>query len=349
MLKLDVPFTPDPEYVQFLVEKADHLCAVHFSMYQPGLSDARQRLESLATSSIIDGLLQLQQVPKFVLMNSRLHAPDKYFDDRALRETVELLELLVEQVGIQGLIFSDGYYLQALSQAAPDIAAQLEAVPSVNAMLDSPSRVGAILELIEGTHFRPPSKLVLDRALNRDFGRLKETVVAVRAYWPDTKIHLIANEGCLYQCPYKPAHDAHVAVVNEGLCGERTFAMNRDFGCVRKLLTDPGAMLASPFIRPEDGAKYSELVDGIKLCGRNRGTPFLVRVITAYLDAKYQGNLLDLMDAMGDLADRVEIRNDQLPEDFFERVSRCDKVCPRCGWCGGVCESIAIRKEPGLG
>ena len=223
-------------------------------------------------------------------MNTRLHAPDKYFSTESLDATGALLSHFVKTSSIDGLVFADPYYLQALSDAHPDLAGNLEAVPSVNALLDSADRTFAMLDMIAGTTFKPPTKLVLDRSLNRDMPRLTETSERIRAAHPSMNLHLIANEGCLYQCPYKPAHDAHIALVNEGLCGERTFAMNRDFGCVRRLLSEPGAMLASPFIRPEDIKRYDHLVDGIKLCGRNKGTPFFRRTITAYMDGRYTGN-----------------------------------------------------------
>ena len=256
--------------------------------------------------------------------------------------------MLLDSVNLNGIVFADPYFLQAFSDAHPGIAARLEAVPSVNALLDSADKAFSMLDMIGGTTFKPPTRLVLDRSLNRDIKRLEETSARLRSAYPNIKLHLIANEGCLFQCPYKPAHDAHVALVNEELCSERTFAMNRDFGCVRRLLSDPGSMLASPFIRPEDVKKYEPYVDGIKLCGRNRGTRFLKQTITAYLDGEYRGNLLDLMDAMGDLSDQVDIPNSKLPNDFAKRVTTCTKECRTCGWCATMMEKIALRTAPGL-
>lgn len=345
---LDVPFILDGEYPAFLADRADALASVHFSLSDTHLADARQRLRAADLDAVIKGLRRLRGVDAFVLMNARLHAPDKLFDAASLDATARLLDTLIEKAGIRGVIFADSYFLNALSDAAPDVVGKLEAVPSINCMLDSPDKVFAMLDLIGRTAFRQPSRLVLDRSLNRDLARLEIASWGVRAACPGMKLHLIANEGCLFQCPYKPAHDAHIALVNEGLCGERTFAMNRDFGCVRRMLDEPGAMLASPFIRPEDMGLYDGLIDGIKLCGRNRGAAFLQRAITAWLNRKYDGNLLDLMDAMGDLAGRVEIPNAMLPEDFAARVMACDKHCAACGWCADTVEAIATHHEPQL-
>lgn len=348
MLPLDVPFVPDGDYPQFLADRRDALASVHFSLHHPDMADARQIMERRDLTVIISGLRPLGDIPKYVLMNARLHAPDKYFSATHLDATARLLARLADEAGLAGLVFADPYYLQALSDAHPDLADRLEAVPSVNAMLDSPNRAFAMLDMIDATAFRQPGRLVLDRALNRDMQRLTEMSTRLKNALPTMKLHLIANEGCLYHCPYKPAHDAHVALVNEDLCGERTFAINRDFGCVRRMLSEPGTILSSPFIRPEDTRHYEGLVDGIKLCGRNRGVEFLKRAMTAYLEGKYSGNLLDLMDAMGDLADHMTVPNERLPNDFLERVTECGKECSACGWCAALSKKVMARVDPGL-
>jgi len=348
MLSLDVPFVPDEDYPDFLAQHAATLTSVHFSLYDQRLADSRHRLKSPDLDKIITGLTQLEGVDKFVLMNARLHAPGRYFGKIGLDETALRLEQLLEKIDLSGVIFADPYFLQALSDAHPDLASNLEAVPSVNCMLDSPGRLFAIIAMIAETAFKAPSRIVPDRALNRKPARLEKVVNAVRSLYPTINIHLLANEGCLLQCPYKSAHDAHISLVNEGLCQEQTFAMNHDLGCVRRLLQDPGLMLASPFIRPEDVLEYEGQIDGLKLCGRTKGVPFLKRAITAYLDGSYTGNLLDLMDAMGDLADRVYIPNRELPDQLFTKVTTCDKNCTACGWCDGVMNSVAEHFVPTL-
>lgn len=348
MLPLDVPFVPEGDYPEFLAERRERLSSVHFSLYDTALADARQRTESHAQEQLIAGLNTLGDTPKYVLLNTRLHAPEAYFDADRIATTADRLVRLRDQAGLTGLIFADPYYLQALSDAHPEIAESLEAVPSINCQPDSPERVFALLDMIGGTAFKLPTKLVLDRTLNRDMARLEATTALIKEKYPAINLHLMANEGCLLACPYKPAHDGHVALVVEGLCGDRTFAMNREFGCVRRFLHEPGSFLASPFIRPEDAGGYGHAIDGLKLCGRNRGIPFLKRVITAYLDGAYPGNVLDLMDAMGDLSDRVHLSGSSIPDNFLKQVTTCDKACRPCGWCSALAEKVITRMDPGL-
>ncbi len=89
------------------------------------------------------GLNKLDGVSKYVLMNTRLHAPDKYFSSKSVTATATLLARLADEADIHGLIFSDAYYLQALSDAHPELATKLEAVPSVNTIIDSTDRAFA--------------------------------------------------------------------------------------------------------------------------------------------------------------------------------------------------------------
>lgn len=345
---LDVPFLPDDDYVDFLRERSDRLASVHFSLCDTRVSDARQRTALADLDAVISGLKRLPGMDRLLLMNARFLHPERYFDTKGLHETADLLDRLTDEAGLTGIVFADAYFLQALSDARPATCERLAAVPSINAMPDSPSRVFALLDLIGETAFRPPKRLVADRSLNRDPDGLNALVHGLRARHTDIQLFLMANEGCLYQCPYKPAHDAHVGLVVEGLCGDRTFALNRDFGCVRRMIREPGLMLASPFIRPEDAGRYAGAAHGLKLCGRNRGTAFLMRTVAAYAEGHYDGNLLDLMDAMGDLADRVRIPNGSLPADFFDRVTSCDKACRACGLCAALADRIAERVDPGL-
>ena len=345
---LDVPFLPRDDYVAFLRERSDRLASVHIPLNDPRVADARQRLGRADIEAVVRGLKRLRDVDKFLLMNGRLHRPERYFDREGLDETADLLDRLAGEVGLAGVVFADPYYLQALSDLRPEVCGRLEAVPSVNAMPDTPAKVFALLDQLAETAFRPPTRLIPDRALNRDLKGLRNLAKAVHARHPGLRLFLMANEGCLLHCPYKPAHDAHVALVVEGLCGDRTFGMNRDLGCVRRMLAEPGLMLASPFIRPEDATHYEDLAHGLKLCGRNRGADFLMRAVAAYMDGEYEGNLLDLMDAMGDLADRMFIPNQKLPADFFEQVTGCAKACRACGLCPDLARRILRRTDPGL-
>ena len=335
----DVPFIPDRDYAGFLSRHAERLHSVHFSLYSPRVSDARVRLEVYPTE-IVAGLLETLPGPrKYLLMNSRLQVPDNYFNREVLGLLAADLEMLLDREVLDGLVYSDQYWLQALSDYCPDICRRLEAVPSVNFLLATYDQVQALWQALDATAFKPPDKLPLDRSLNRLPAALADLTARCREKFPGLKMELLANEGCLDHCPYKLSHDAAIALANLGL-GEVTSRLNQDFGCRRVLGAKPHLLFKSPFIRPEDVSCYEGLVDIIKICGRTLGPKFLTRTVAAYLAGEYQGNLLALTDAMDWLADLLYIPNQDLPENFWRQVSGCDRDCDRCSYCRNLFDSL---------
>ena len=339
-IRLDVPFLPDPAYIRFLNRHAHRLESVHVGL---PAADARHPLRRETVDQIAAGLAMLESVPRYALLNARFHDPSGYPDPTTLARLPEALNRLAEDRLIHGVVFADAYLLRAVSDAAPELARRLEAVPSVNLIPDRFDRVAALMDLISTTKFRPPSRWILDRSLNRNPTALTETVSRLRNRWPEIRIGLLANEGCLNQCPFKPAHDAHIALTHLEVPAD-THGLNRDFGCMRFIRERPHAILASPFIRPEDVSAYAPEIDILKICGRTLGPEFLQRTIRAYLDERWAGNLLDLLDAAEWMGREYHIANDRLPEDFLERVSRCREDCAECGVCRELFEKHAERK-----
>lgn len=347
-MQLDVPFSPDPDYLRFLIRRADAVESVHVGLQAPGIPDARYRLENRSMADLIESLRRIRGPRRLALLNSRFHPPGAYTDPEALKAVLHRLDALVDASAIDGIVFADPYHLTALSDAGPETAARLEAVPSVNFMIDTAGKAEAVMEIIARTRFRMPRRLVLDRGLNRSPDALSETATRLRADHPGLRIGLLANEGCLHRCPFKPAHDALIALTHLGR-GMDTFELNRRLGCIRYLTESPEAIFRSPFIRPEDLGQYRGIIDFVKVCGRTLGPAFSSRVVRAYLDGAYPGNLLDLLDAPHWMADRYYIDNPALPADFFDQLTGCDGRCDDCRFCERLFARVARPLADRLG
>ncbi|MCF6187080.1 MAG: hypothetical protein L3J49_06335 [Desulfobulbaceae bacterium] len=337
---LNVPFLPEPSYIDFLVSIEDHLDSLQFNFFGPRRLDSRIRLESLdMDEQLTAGLSRLHKPKKYVLLNSRFYAPMLLRDSSELDSIITSLDSFADRGLLDGIIYCDHYLLQRLSDEAPDLAAALEAVPGANCMLDSYAKVESWLSYIGETRFKLPSKILLDRSLNRDLDTLAYVARRIRQKAPDMGIELLANEGCLPHCPFKLSHDAYIALANvEG--NDSTFLLNRDLGCIRVLGDEPHRILQSPFIRPEDMELYLYHVDTLKLCGRTLGADFLQRLISAYLARKHEGNLLDLLDAAHWMAGHLYVENAALSFDFANMLSMCDRQCASCGFCEELFHSI---------
>ena len=342
MLLLDVPFLPDPQYTEFLAGFRPALHSVHFSLFLDTVPDGRHRIAgSPEFADLAPALAKLPTPKKYGLLNSRFHHPRLYGDKAALQKIIRALDTLLAAGVLHGITIVDFYLLQALSDASPETCGQLEAVPGVNWMLDSFAKVQATLAAIAETAFKPPSKLNLDRSLNRNLPELTEISRQCHRSFPGVKLTLLANEGCLDRCPFKLTHDAQIAFANTGLIANETHAANRELGCIRELGAHPAKLFKSPFIRPEDLEQYEGVVEVIKLCGRTLGPAFLQRVVRGYAARRYEGNLLDLMDTMEWLAKRLHVANEELPADFLTRLSSCDKNCRACSYCMELLEKSA--------
>jgi len=139
-------------------------------------------------------------------------------------------------------------------------------------------------------------EITLDHSFNRRFDLLRQLLTQYR----DTGLHLrvIANNLCLRECPFRLAHGCFV-----GHSDPDRFSMDYSLvNCAYKKVTDPAAILTAEFIRPEDIHYYRELAEetgnssfSVKLIDRTRTTDFLHRVIKAYMEESYDGNLLDIV------------------------------------------------------
>jgi hypothetical protein len=338
---LDAPFLPEEEYVEFLNSSSGHIDSVHFSLPGAWRMDSRAHSQAVETVEELVGLLEQVAVPKrYALLNSRFYGPSFLLDKEKLRALLNALAVCIERKVISGIIYCDHYLLQSLSNAAPDLAAELEAVPGINTMLDSQGKIDAHLAYIGETSFRQPTRITLDRSLNRNLSKLAEIARWCREGMPDLKLEVVGNEGCLPYCPYRSSHDAYIALDN---CTEDSSSaeINQTLGCTQLLKKQPYRILQSPFIRPEDVDSYLYDIDIIKISGRNLDSAALRRIISAYIARTWKGNLLDLLDSSHWLAAELHIDNSALSFDFANMLSVCNNRCETCRFCMELFSSIS--------
>jgi collagenase-like PrtC family protease len=347
---LDVPFLPEEAYVEFLNRSGGSVDSVYFSL--PGGQRLDNRSHACAGETLEQQIKLLKRLTarhkRYLLLNNRFYGPALLTDQRQLRALIQDMEQCVQHGVVNGLVYSDHYLLQALSNEAPDLAAALEAVPSLNTMLDSQGKIEAHLAYIGETRFRLPGRLILDRALNRNLSKLAEISTWCRQALPDIRLEVVGNEGCLPWCPYRSSHDAYIALDN--CSGKKSSeAINEKLGCRQLLKKQPYRILQSPFIRPEDIDSYLYDIDIIKISGRNLTSAALMQVITAYIERHWNGNLLELLDSSHWLADELHIDNSALSFDFANMLSVCNNRCETCRFCMELFQSISHALPPAAG
>ena len=347
-IRLDIPFLPEADYTAFLAAHRRGIHSLYFSLFTTPAVDARFRLGPWKAADLFQYLPQVAGIPAYALLNSRFYHPGHYFDAGVLEAIRDRLAALAEAGLVNGVVFADFYLLVALGRHAPELAAGLEAVPSVNAQIENPRQLRIVMETIQASGFRQPRKLILDRSLNRHPVVLAQMAALIQARYPGTAIGLLANEGCLPVCPFKPSHDAHIALGNMQLAPECTYAMNTELGCLALFRQRPELIFQSPFIRPEDVERYAGLISFVKLGGRTLGAAFLQNAVRGYLARRYDGNLLDLMDTLEALAGDMHVAAGGLPGDFFDRMTACPDDCRTCRYCRDLARRAVRTLPPGL-
>lgn len=269
-----------------------------------------------------------------LVMNSTCEGLTTYSDEYGeyLRNYVGYM---IDDLGIEAFTVANPYVLAIVREAAPN--AEISA--SVLADVDCVERAQAFKRL--GATVVTP-----DVSINRDMRMLKRIKEE-----SGLELKVMVNEGCLHKCPYRKYHfnvmshvSSNVARVGRGLSmGQFQSQINYVAGqsffnmCGADLKEDPSQILKSGWVRPEDLHAYSDVATFFKISGRTRPTHVIVRMIRAYANQRWDGDLLDLMDSSlhtHSMATGACLNNKMLGEEnFIGHVLNCNHHCAQCGFC----------------
>lgn len=179
--------------------------------------------------------------------------------------------------------------------------------------------------------------------IGRDVQRNLDTVrrAADWCHAHGKKLGILANSGCLRNCPWQTYHDNLIAHSDAALSEPAAKDFNPHLCWT--LYRDPKnfpEILKATWIRPEDLPRYEGTVDFVKLATRQHASPRMV--IEAYACGEFRGNLLDLLEPGFSPAFRPRfIDNAAFPADWFERTGACARECTGCGYCEKTFERVS--------
>ena len=171
--------------------------------------------------------------------------------------------------------------------------------------------------------------------IGRDVQRNLDTVrrAADWCHAHGKRLGVLANSGCLRNCPWQTYHDNLIAHSDAALAVPAAKGFNPHLCWT--LYRDPKnfpEILKATWIRPEDLRRYEGLVDFVKLATRQHASPRMV--IEAYARGAFRGNLLDLLEPGFSPAFRPAfVDNAAFPPDWFEKTGACARECTDCGYC----------------
>ncbi|MBZ0166105.1 MAG: U32 family peptidase, partial [Candidatus Omnitrophica bacterium] len=126
-----------------------------------------------------------------------------------------------------------------------------------------------------------------------------------------TDLELMVNNSCLMGCALSPSHMNSIAHTAQASHANKGFFMDWAFmKCTQMKLQEPVNYIRSEWIRPEDLHIYEALgYDRFKLVERDIPTAFMLKRVKAYVDRRYEGNLLDLVQPYGFKGIKVDKRH----------------------------------------
>lgn len=282
-----------------------------------------------------------------LVMNSTCEGINEYSDQYAayLRDYVDYMAC---GLGIEAMTVANPYLMAVVHEQSPET----EISASVLADVDCVERAQAFKRL--GATVVTP-----DVSINRNLPLLKAI-----AGQSGLELKVMVNEGCLHKCPYRKFHfnamshiSANAAQLGRGLSLEQFKAQvdvvaGKTFFslCNADLARDTSQILKSGWVRPEDLERYQNVTRFFKISGRTRQTDTIVRMVRAYAQQAWDGNLLDIMDSSlftyhattGARLDNQALTNAR----FADRVLSCNRNCRACDFCERLAKTAVTYEHP---
>lgn len=221
----------------------------------------------------------------------------------------------------------DGIGLDAITTASPFIAERVKrAFPSIDvrASVNMGVRSVTAMQCLQGEF----DSFYVHRGVNR----FPETLKILRAWCVahHKRLYLLANSGCINNCPAHVFHDNLVAHESEAACQPSPWSGFRGV-CWNYFKTPDNqvSLLAdSTWLRPEEIDAYGGLVDGVKLATRVHHDP--AAVIAAYAHRDFDGNILSLCEP--DFSGLCRLDNKRFSGDWLRRFGELPEA-ERIGFC----------------
>jgi NAD-dependent dihydropyrimidine dehydrogenase PreA subunit len=156
------------------------------------------------------------------------------------------------------------------------------------------------------------------------------------------KLCMLANSGCVRNCPWQVFHETLLAhnfnkTFQEMNSENLELVCNQIFSKKRMRAN----FLRCTWIRPEDVHLFEPELETIKLSTREAKYP--LEIAEAYLNGSYDGNLLRLMDPIHTFGFRpYRIDNKSFPADWATSgiAGKCADNCAHCGKCEQVLKQV---------
>ena len=330
-------FFQDDSLIAAILKRHEKIKEVYFSW--GNIPNGRNTDACFYSSETLDyKLKQIEQLKKMkenginlnLLLNGNCYG--KYAQSRAFFNKIgDTIDFLKNKAGVDSVTTTSPLIAKFIKQNFDDI----EVRASVNMEIGTSEGMDYIADWFDSFY--------LKREYNRDINKIKNA-----KKWCDEngkKLFGLANSGCLNFCSTHVFHDNLVA--HESEIAEMDNAYQFEGQCWQYLKKEDKKsewLRITNFIRPEEVALYEGYFDGLKLA--TRVSKFPLKIISAYCDGSYSGNLPEILEPnhAGLFYPKV-IENKKIPDSFAETVLNCSKNCEDCGYCREVQKNATVILE----
>ncbi|MCM8762302.1 MAG: hypothetical protein NC905_06805 [Candidatus Omnitrophica bacterium] len=276
---------------------------------------------------------ELKQIKKAgIKLNLLLNASCWGGDSLSLSHTntvISIIEYLKENIGLESITSFSPVVSHIVKTNFPDI----EVRASVNMKIGTTKGMEQVKNIFDS--------FVIQREYNRDFGRIEKL-----KRWCEKngkKLSILVNSGCINFCPVQQFHDNVISHEAEVFTkANLTEDIPGSCWSFYKDIDNWKFILINSWIRPEDVHYYEGYFDVVKLATRINPDP--ERIIKAYCNEKYEGNLLDLFEpSHSKLLYPYIIENSKFPNNWFEKGTSCDKKCDVCAYCTDTLKKVLVK------
>lgn len=302
----------DDDFIDLIIKNKNHIYEVYFSWGD----FANGRSNQLMHNDLPPWQLQQKQIDTLFRISDAGINMNLLFNANCYGKDSQS-RAFFEKIGITTDYIEQHFSLTSLTTTSPLIAKfiknnfeNIDVRASVNMEIGTVQGMDYIKDYFDSYYIK--------RELNRDFASIEK--LSEWAKKNGKQLYMLANSGCLNHCSVHNFHDNLVAHEDEiskmdnaynfcGICKEY----------LKKEENHKSLIHDTNFIRPEDIYKYEPYFKAVKLATRVNKNPSAV--LESYINQKYSGNILEILEPAHSIYPYVVENGDELKiiklEDIF--------------------------------
>lgn len=274
-------------FLNSIIQNASHIHEVYFSwgdfpngrssqLHSEGSTPWEQQQRQIDVLKAVSDA----KIPLNLLFNATCYG-DKSQSRAFFNQVGETVDYIARCFGLDSVTTTSPLIAKFIKANFPEIKTRA----SVNMEIGTAQGMDYIAQYFDGYY--------MQREYNRDFEHIAKLHEWCRQN--GKSLHILANSGCLNHCSAHIFHDNLVAHEQGISQMDNAYQFT---GICREYLNDPchyrSLIEDTSFIRPEDVCKYEQYFDAMKLATRVHRCPEMV--LQSYINRKYSGNILEILE-----------------------------------------------------